>query len=220
MLEFISRLTIVAASLLASYPTVAPASETPRALQDKSQDTSSTIANKAAVERALQAWMSGDGGALQPLLSDEVEWTIAGNSAASGTTRGRAELMSKVLGPFGARFSRSEDRFRPRRILGVYADGDSVVAHFDGAGIANDGKPYTNSYVWLLTMRDGKVTQATAFFDSIAFNDLWAACAAGAELIDTAQHNSTERGSKCSFAQPARVLVEEILIRPVKQAAS
>jgi ketosteroid isomerase-like protein len=169
MLEFMSRLTIVAASLLASYPAAAVAAEPPAALHN----AAATPANKIAVETMLKAWMSGDNGALQPLLADEIEWTITGGSAAAGTTHGRAELMAKVLGPFGARFAQSSDRFRPRRILGVYADGDTVIAHFDGGGTANDGAAYTNSYVWLLTLRDGKIVRGIAFFDSIAFNDLW-----------------------------------------------
>lgn len=129
--------------------------------------------NKTVIETMLNAWMAGDGTAFPPLLSDDVVWTIAGNSLAAGTTRGRAELMAKVLAPFGARFVHSSDRFRPRRIHGIYADGDVVIAHIDAAGIANDGKPYSNSYVWLLTMRNGKIVEATAFFDSIAFDDLW-----------------------------------------------
>jgi ketosteroid isomerase-like protein len=129
--------------------------------------------NKAAVEDTLRSWMAGDGTALQALLSDEIEWTIAGNSLASGTTRGRAELMQKVLAPFGARFASSSDKFKPREIYGVFADGNTVVAHFKGSGTTNTGQPYQNSYVWLLTMRDGKVIRANAFFDSIAFNELW-----------------------------------------------
>jgi ketosteroid isomerase-like protein len=159
MFEFVSRLTVVAASLMVSLPAAIAAEP--------------AAANKAAVENVLKAWMAGDGGALQQLLTDDVEWTIAGNSVAAGTTHGRAELMSRVLGPFGARFANSPDRFRARRVAGIYADGETVVANFDGAGVANDGKPYSNSYVWLLTMRDGKVTKATAFFDSVAFNELW-----------------------------------------------
>jgi uncharacterized protein len=55
----------------------------------------------------------------------------------------------------------------------VYGDGKTVIACFDGAGTAKNGQRYSNSYVWLLTMQNGQVSQATAFFDSIAFDDLW-----------------------------------------------
>jgi ketosteroid isomerase-like protein len=169
MLAFISRLTIVAASILVSYPATARAAESPAAIQD----TGPAADNRAAVEAMLRAWMAGDSGALQSLLANDIEWTITGHSAAAGTTRGRAELMSKVLGPFGARFAQSSDRFRPRRIHGVYTDSDTVIVHFDGAGVANDGQAYSNSYLWLLTLRDGKIARGTAFFDSIAFDKLW-----------------------------------------------
>jgi len=48
-----------------------------------------------------------------------------------------------------------------------------VIVCWDGRGIANDGQPYENSYAWFMTMRDGKVIDGTAFYDSISFNDLW-----------------------------------------------
>jgi uncharacterized protein len=77
-----------------------------------------------------------------------------------------------VLAPFGARFSSSEP-FRPTTIRSVHADGDPVIVLWDGRGMANDGQPYENSYAWFMRMRDGKVVDGTAFFDSISFNDLW-----------------------------------------------
>ena len=51
--------------------------------------------------------------------------------------------------------------------------GDTVIVRWDGHGVANDGRPYDNSYAWFMTVRDGKVIDGTAFFDSISFNDLW-----------------------------------------------
>ena len=58
----------------------------------------------------------------------------------------------------------------------VHADGDTVVVIWDGHGVSNDGRPYENSYAWVMRLRDGKVVDGTAFFDSISFNDLWTAC--------------------------------------------
>ena len=42
-----------------------------------------------------------------------------------------------------------------------------------GRGMTNDGQPYENSYAWFMRMRNGKLVDGTAFFDSISFNDLW-----------------------------------------------
>lgn len=131
-----------------------------------------TAANKRKVEAALAAWSNGTGN-IMDLLSDDVRWTIVGNSLAAGTTVGKKVSVEKVLAPFGARFAKSSDKFRPVEIKGVYADGDMVIAYFDGRGTANDGKPYVNSYAWFLKMKGGVVVDGTAFFDSIAFDDLW-----------------------------------------------
>ena len=49
----------------------------------------------------------------------------------------------------------------------VHADGDTVIVVWDGRGVANDGEPYENSYAWFMTMKNGKVVDGTAFYDSI-----------------------------------------------------
>ena len=69
--------------------------------------------------------------------------------------------------------SPTAEPFRPVEIRSVIADGDTVVVVWDGRGIANDGRPYENSYAWIMRLADGRVVDGTAFFDSISFNDLW-----------------------------------------------
>lgn len=55
----------------------------------------------------------------------------------------------------------------------LYAENDTVIALFDASGVALDGKPYVNTYAWILRMQDGRIVDAHAFFDAIAFDDLW-----------------------------------------------
>ena len=38
-------------------------------------------------------------------------------------------------------------------------------------GTRPDGEPYGNAYAWSMRFRDGPVVEATAFFDSIAFDE-------------------------------------------------
>ena len=58
-------------------------------------------------------------------------------------------------------------------IRAVYADGDTVIVLWDGRGTAIDHTTYENSIAWFMQMRDGKVIDGTAFYDSISFNELW-----------------------------------------------
>jgi ketosteroid isomerase-like protein len=55
----------------------------------------------------------------------------------------------------------------------IFAEGPTVIVFFDASGTARDGKPYANTYAWFLDMQDGRIVNASAFFDSIAFNDFW-----------------------------------------------
>jgi ketosteroid isomerase-like protein len=124
--------------------------------------------NKAIVEASFDAWHAGTGSPYD-LLADDAVWTIVGHSLASKTYESREAFMTEVIGPFNARMSRG---LKPT-IRNIYADGDTVIVFFDASGTARDGKPYANTYAWFLDMADGKVVKAFAFFDSIAFNDLW-----------------------------------------------
>jgi ketosteroid isomerase-like protein len=88
----------------------------------------------------------------------------------SKTFESKDQFIGEVLQPFGARFS---EPFTPVAVHGVYAGGDTVVVLWDGEGTRLDGKPYKNTYAWFMRFREGLVVEATAFYDSIAFNEIW-----------------------------------------------
>jgi ketosteroid isomerase-like protein len=105
--------------------------------------------NKQAIAAGFEAWRNGTGSVFD-LLAPEASWTIVGN-------------------PFNARLS---SRLVPT-MRGIYADGDMVIALFDGRGTARDGRPYSNTYTWYMEMREGKIVNVIAFFDTIEFTDFW-----------------------------------------------
>lgn len=130
-----------------------------------------TEANRATVRKAFEAWRDGTA-PITELFAAEMTWKIEGHSLASKAYANRQQFIDEVLAPFGARFAAGE-RFRPVAIRGIHADGDTVVVLWDGRGVANDGRPYENSYAWFMKLRGGKVVDGAAFYDSISFNDLW-----------------------------------------------
>jgi uncharacterized protein len=127
-----------------------------------------TERNRAVVARGLQAWADGTGSPYD-LLADDAHWTITGNSQAAKTYPNKAAFIGEVIRPFNARM---RERLVPT-VHRLYAEGDTVIAHFDAKGVALDGQPYVNSYAWILRLRGGRIVEATAFFDAIAFDDLW-----------------------------------------------
>ena len=130
-----------------------------------------TEANRQTIRDAFEAWQAGTA-PITDVFAPEMVWRIEGHSVASREYANSQQFVDEVMAPFGARFA-SGERFRPERIRSVHADGDTVIVCWDGRGIANDGQPYQNSYAWFMKLRDGKVIDGTAFYDSISFNDLW-----------------------------------------------
>lgn len=124
--------------------------------------------NRALIARSFEAWRTGTGSPYD-LLAPDASWTITGQSVAAKTYPTREAFMSEVIRPFNARM---RSRLVPS-VRQLYAEGDTVVAFFDASGTARDGRPYDNTYVWILDMKNGQIVRAHAFFDSIAFNDLW-----------------------------------------------
>ncbi|MBO9715794.1 MAG: nuclear transport factor 2 family protein [Pseudoxanthomonas sp.] len=133
-----------------------------RPLQDEA------AADTEIVRRAFAAWAAGTGGPYQ-LLDEDARWTIVGRSAAAGVYPDRESFMREVIRPFNARM---REPLKPT-IRRIFQSGDTVIVFFDARGLAHDGIPYENTYTWYLTMRDGRIAASVAFFDSIAFDELW-----------------------------------------------
>ena len=129
--------------------------------------------NRQIVTEAFEAWSTGTG-YVGSIFAEDMTWEIVGHSAASRKYANRQVFIDEVLAPFGARFS-TEQPFRPVTIRGIYADDtkDTVVVLWDGLGTTTAGTPYSNTYAWFMTLRDGEVIDGTAFYDSISFNELW-----------------------------------------------
>jgi len=124
--------------------------------------------NKAIVSEGFANWANGTGSFFD-LLADDAEWTITGSSPVSKTYTSRQQFLDEAIIPINERLSA---RIIPT-VRGIYADGDVVIALWDGVATARDGKPYENTYSWYMTMKDGRIVKVVAFFDTIDFTEFW-----------------------------------------------
>ncbi len=129
--------------------------------------------NRQIAAELFAAWSAGTA-YVTSILAPDVRWEIVGRSAAAGVYEGAQVFVDEVLTPFGSRFA-AETPFQPVFVRGIYADDsqDTVVVLWDGEGTTTIGTLYWNTYAWVLRFRDGLVVAATAFYDSIAFDELW-----------------------------------------------
>lgn len=154
---------ILAAALLLS-PSAAlaqPGTATPGAPDD------TAAANAAAVRAAFDAWAAGTGSVFE-LLAEDATWTVAGHSPVSGRYTSRRDFLARAVQPITARLATS---IVPR-LHHLLAQGDAVVAVFDGVATARDGRPYRNTYAWHMTLDGGRIVRVTAFLDTWALEAL------------------------------------------------
>ncbi|AHE55268.1 nuclear transport factor 2 family protein [Sphingomonas sanxanigenens] len=104
----------------------------------------------------------------EAIFAPDVEWTIAGNGPVARTYHGMKDLFDNAEDALFARFA------EPLAITtrGVWADGDKVFAQIDSRSRALDGKPYRNGYMYIMTMKDGKVVSGIEWLDLHAYYDI------------------------------------------------
>jgi ketosteroid isomerase-like protein len=125
--------------------------------------------NKEIIQQGFDRWAKGRS-SFYDLLAEDAHWTITGTSPVSKTYTSRKQFIDEVIQPLSARLSR---QIVPS-VRALYADGDTVIALWEGKSVARDGRPYDNTYSWHLTMKDDHIVEAVAFFDGILLADLWA----------------------------------------------
>lgn len=125
-------------------------------------------ANKLIVTDAFDRWAAGGTTFFNDLLHEDVVWRIKGSGPSAGEFRGRDVFLDRAVRPFASRLSTP---VRPTTVR-IFADGDHVIAHWEGSGVARDGRPYANSYAWILLMQDGKAAEVTAYLDLAPYDDV------------------------------------------------
>lgn len=101
------------------------------------------------------------------VLAEDVRWTVA-RAGQSTTYTSRSQFLAEGAGPIQTRLT-GPIRAQVRELI---AEDDVVVARWDGTATARDGLPYVNSYAWVMTMRDDRVVDVTAYLDLVVLNEL------------------------------------------------
>lgn len=146
--------------------------------------------NKQIVAAAFDRWAAGGSDFFNEMLVPEVVWTIEGSGPSAGTYKGRDDLIARAVRPLASRLSTPVRPVSKR----IWADGDHVIIHWTGEGVARDGRPYRNTYVWIFRMASGKAVEVNAFLDLSAYDDVL-------RRVPVASATTTDRGAT-KMSQP------------------
>ena len=116
--------------------------------------------NIEKTRKAYAAFAAADIDAASENLSDDIDWTVPGNSAISGTYRGKDEVIS-----FWIKLAEKGFTTEPEHFLG---DEERVVVL---SKITADGQSSDQADV--LTFRDGKVIRFQSAGDTALQEKIW-----------------------------------------------
>lgn len=124
--------------------------------------------NKQVAVKFVEAMGQNDPAGFAECLDPDAVAIAMGTSNFAGKRDyammvGGVEQFEKIL-PEGLQFT----------IVSATADGDRVAVEAQGNGTTAQGKPYHNSYCFVITLKDGKITQVKEYFCSkLADEVLW-----------------------------------------------
>ena len=120
----------------------------------------STSENIETVKKGYAAFSAGDVETAMNNWDDNIEWVAPGNSAMSGTYRGKAEVMGLLAKVAEKSFTTAPSRF--------LADDDVLVVLTQ---VTSGGESAPQADVW--TFRDGKIVKGLTLGDTAMQERVW-----------------------------------------------
>jgi uncharacterized protein len=121
-----------------------------------------TEETRARIAHVFSAWAEGDTKPFFALVDDDVIWTVIGTTPISGRYESKREFLKGAFGRLGPRLEGV-----PRsKVVNVLVDGDHVVLQWEGTTRSVTGKPYHQTYCWVIRLRDERIVEVTAYLDT------------------------------------------------------
>jgi uncharacterized protein (TIGR02246 family) len=118
--------------------------------------------NRDLVATAFAAWETGDNRPFFRLVADDVTWTVIGTTPISGRYGSKREFLASAVGGLTERL----DGAIHARTVNILADGDHVILQWEGTARSRTGKPYEQTYCWVLRLAGDKIVEVTAYLDT------------------------------------------------------
>jgi len=126
--------------------------------------------NRRLAIEFFERFGTGDVAGAVAMMSDDVQWWIAGKPGAIATAGVHdKEFMTRL---FHRMLRQLVDGLR-FDVLGTVADGDRVAIELVSHGTLYDGRVYNNEYHTLLTFRDGKIVAVREYLDTAHVVATW-----------------------------------------------
>jgi len=125
--------------------------------------------NKEIIRTMFAELGKGNADAFLGAMSDDLKFTLIGNTKFSGIFNGKQEFIAKVLAPLGAALEGGLT-ITPDNLI---ADSEFVAMQSRGKSTAKNGKSYNNTYCHVFRITNGKIREVTEYLDTELVNSVF-----------------------------------------------
>jgi ketosteroid isomerase-like protein len=102
------------------------------------------------------------------ILADDARWTAIGTSPWGKTYEGKRAIVDELMRPLFRQFA---DQYTAEATQ-IIAEGEFVVVEARGRVNTKSGRPYNQTYCYVLRLEDGKVRELTEYLDTDLVNQV------------------------------------------------
>ncbi len=95
-------------------------------------------------------------------VADNVSWTVMGTHPLAGAYRGKEDFLSHTF----RRLNKILKEGVVLKVKGVIVQGEQAVVEMESLSTARNGKPFNNSYCWVVRFENGIIVEVRAYVDS------------------------------------------------------
>jgi hypothetical protein len=122
----------------------------------------SATENQTLIAEAFAAWEHGDYQPFFKVVADDVRWTVIGSTPISGTFEGKQAFLDGAVVPLHDRLAGPIKA----TVLNLFGDGDHVILQWKGESTGKSGRPYHQTYCWVMRLSGGLIVEVTAYLDT------------------------------------------------------
>ncbi len=114
------------------------------------------------VDNLFKNLSNGNGDAFFTSVADDVNWTVMGTHPLAGVYNSKADFLKSTF----ERLSRILKGGVILKVTHIFVSDDIAVVEMTSTSTTLNGKPWPNTYCWILRFVDGIVKEVRAYVDS------------------------------------------------------
>ncbi|HMK53745.1 MAG TPA: ketosteroid isomerase [Methanobacteriaceae archaeon] len=114
------------------------------------------------VQKLFNNLKFGNSGLFFDRVTDDVHWTVMGTHPLAGTYHSKQEFLSHTF----KRLNKILQEGVFLQINNIILNGNIAVVEMESLSTAKNGKPFNNTYCWIVYFKDDYIVKVRAYVDS------------------------------------------------------